>query len=153
MKDMFHNYDNHIDKKFDESPACYEKPRKILESDTVVKMVYNVKGDQIGVQAKYKDDFYLYFCMEGSVEGSSIYDLVTNSNIIFTVLDGAHQVVFSKEIEHSNYDCSTDTIRVYITPSEAAQLKQETYRVQLSLEWAGGGYELFAEKDAKLIIR
>lgn len=153
MLDMFYNYDNDIDKKYYDLPVTYEKPTKILQNENTVKIVYNIWGDQIGVQAAYKDDFYLYFNLDGTVENSSIEKLLNQSVIYFKLFDWWDKEIINKIIDFSYFDAETGTLTVYITKEEAEKLKRETYKMELGLTWDGGEYILFSTRDGLLLIR
>lgn len=153
MLDMFYNYDNDIDKKYYALPVTYKKPTKILQNENTVKIVYNVWGDQIGVQVSYQDDFYLYFNLDGIVEDSSIEKLLEQSTISFKLYNLWDKVVINKTIDFSCFEAETSTLAVYVTKEEAAKLKQETYKMELSLSWVDGDYTLFSKRDGMLLIR
>lgn len=153
MLDMFYNYDNDIDKKHYDLPVMYKKPAKTLQNENVVKIVYNIWGDQIGVQASYKDDFYLYFNLDGTVEDSSIEELLNQSIISFKLLDLWDKEIINKTIDFSCFDAETGMLTVYITKEEAAKLKRETYKIELSLSNADGDYILFSKRDGMLLVR
>lgn len=153
MLDMFYNYDNDINKKYYDLPVKYEKPAKILQNENVVKIVYNIWGDQIGVQVAYKDDFYLYFNLEGTVEDSSIEELLSQSIISFKFFDLWDKEIINKTIDFNCFDAETGTLTVYVTKEEAAKLKRETYKMELSLNWADGDYILFSKRDGMLLVR
>ena len=86
MKDMFFNYDNNIRTDPPEAFFC-EPQEKQLESNPNLALVKDIKGNDIGICARYGADFDLYFTLIGYVENSSVEELIKKSTIIFKIVD------------------------------------------------------------------
>jgi len=152
MRDMFHNYDHNIDKKEYPKMPCVEDDTRILQSDPNLQLVLDAFGNEIGICARHGEEFTLYFMLDGEVWGSSIRELVSNSVIVFEINDYWHKNIITKNLTAEDAFCD-DTIYVTITKDEALKLKQETYKMRLSLSWPGGGYELYSEHNGFLTIK
>lgn len=151
MKDMFFNYDNNIntDIPYNVEPAELKK----LESNPNLALVKDLKGNDIGICARYGTSFDLYFTLSGLVEGSSIEELILKSNVSFKLLDYWHEKVLEiVQLAEQAY-IGNNCLKITITEEQAKQLRQETYYMQLSLIWDTGSYLLYNTDNGFLTIK
>ena len=152
MKDMFFNYDNNIRTDPPEAFFC-EPQEKQLESNPNLALVKDIKGNDIGICARYGADFDLYFTLIGYVENSSVEELIKKSTIIFKVVDHWNKEVIKKELSAEEAYYGNDVIKISISREEALKLRQETYNIILLLEWADGEYILYNKDNGFLTIK
>ena len=154
MKDMFVNYDNNIDKKLEPPFFPHINEQKILECQDNIAIVYNVMGDEIGVQVKQNTAFNLYLYLQGYVEDGSIDDLVLNSMLYIKVFNPRHKLVLQKQLETAElYNSEANYLVVPFTEDDAKLLEKDSYKLSINLVWSFGSYELFGENDGLLIVR
>ena len=154
MRDMFHNYDSHIDKKEYPRPHFPEEETHILEGDSNLYLVTDVFGNEIGIQAKYGSSVTLYFRLSGCVEGSCIGDFVSRCSINFQIVDYWHEVIFEDSYSADEvFNLEDETIEIQLNLNNIEKLKRETYHMNLSLIWPDGKYDLYTEKNGFLAIK
>lgn len=154
MKDMFYNYDNNIDKKEYPHPIFFPEQVNILDSTNNVKLISDIKGNEIGVEVKQNTDFDLYFTLETIDCDCCLDELVLNSSVIFELKNRLHTVMFSKSVQGAEVYCpEINAIKLHFNDNELANLKRESYDIHLMLIWPDGKYELFTDGSGKLILR
>jgi hypothetical protein len=145
MANMFTNYDNDI-----KSTPCFMPPP--FEPKKGTKLIKNVKGETIGVQADRANDLQLYFHLEDVCE-VEIEEIMPGTTI-FEVLTTTHKSIFSKEYTTAEIlDQFTGDLYIFLTVDEMKNFKKETYTMKVTLKTADTAYEVFAENDGYLIIR
>ena len=154
MKDMFVNYDNDIEKKV-VTPHLHFKDRPhILESEDNISIVRNALGNELGIKVKHNTAFNLYLYLDGCVNGASVDNLVTSSQLTFQVFSLRHKLVFEKTFDAADYyDAESNWIVVPITQEESEKFDIDSYKICATLTWSGGKYELYSENDGLLIFR
>ena len=154
MKDMFVNYDNDIEKKV-VTPHLHFKDRPhILESEDNISIVRNALGNELGIKVKHNTAFNLYLYLDGCVNGESVDNLVTSSQLTFQVFSLRHKLVFEKTFDAADYyDAESNWIVVPITQEESEKFDIDSYKICATLTWSGGKYELYSENDGLLIFR
>jgi hypothetical protein len=130
---MFFNYDNNINKNVQDhtfEPDFFED----------VTFVKDIKGNILGIRAKYNHPIKLYFHLEdlGSaylVENNiSLYDLIMTSKVVIKFENLACKVVLEKTFEPSScYDYYTNDLYILLDTEDIKDLKQESYRLSLNL--------------------
>lgn len=154
MKDMFVKYDNDSEEKNMPPHTLYKQSPKILESVDNISIVCDALGNEIGIKVKHNTAFNLYFYLDGWTNGVSLDTLVLNSTIVFKVYSFRHKLVLEKELSAAAlYDTEFNYIEFPITAEEASALDIDSYKLNVSLVWDDGSYELYTEADGLLIIR
>ena len=154
MKDMFVNYDNDIEKKAVLPHLHFNDRPHILESEDNISIVRNALGNELGIKVKHNTAFNLYLYLDGCVNGGSVDNLVTNSQLIFQVFSLRHKLVFEKTFNAADYyDVESNWIVVPITQEESEIFDIDSYRICATLTWPDGKYELYSENDGLLIFR
>ena len=116
MKDMFVNYDNDIEKKVVPPHLHFNDRPHILESEDNISIVRNALGNELGIKVKHNTAFNLYLYLDGWVNGESVDNLVTNSQLTFQVFSLRHKLVFEKTFNAADYyDVESNWIVVPIT--------------------------------------
>lgn len=145
MANMFTNYDNDI-----KSIPCFMPPP--CEPQKGTKLIRNVKGEIIGVQADRATDLQLYFHLE-DVCDMEIEEIMPGTTT-FEVLTTTHKSIFSKEyVTAEILDQFTGDLYIFLTVDEMKKFKKETYTMKVTLKTANTAYEVFAENDGYLIVR
>ena len=103
MKDMFVNYDNDIEKKVVPPHLHFNDRSHILESEDNISIVRNALGNELGIKVKHNTAFNLYLYLDGCVNGGSVDNLVTNSQLTFKVFSLRHKLVFEKTFDAVDY--------------------------------------------------
>lgn len=154
MKSMFVNYDNNIDKNLMPPYKPMADDTKILENLDNIAIIYDVLGNEIGVRVKRGASFNLYLYLTGYVEGSTVDDLVLNSTVNVRFYTLRHKLVLEKNMQAADlYNVESNWLMVPISQDEAGVFDVDSYKMSISLIWAGGEYELFSENDGLLIVR
>ena len=145
MSNMFTSYETNT-KSIPCPPMPLSEPRK------GAKMLINIKGEVLGVQAEYASPLQLYFHLENVCE-VELSELLA-STVLFEILTTTHKVLVSREqpmLEVLDQD-SAD-LCIFLTPEELKTLKRETYNMRVTLKRAETEQVVFAEKDGYLVIR
>lgn len=154
MKDMFVNYDNDIEKKVVPPHLHFNDRPHILESEDNISIVRNALGNELGIKVKHNTAFNLYLYLDGWVNGESVDNLVTNSQLTFQVFSLRHKLVFEKTFNAADYyDVESNWIVVPITQEESEIFDIDSYKICATLTWPDGKYELYSENDGLLIFR
>lgn len=153
MKDMFFNYDNDTNI----STNCIKS--SCFQADTQ-EIVRDIKGNFLGLKVIYNQPTTLYFNIEdlGSPYLAENYltleELLLQSKFIFEIQTMNRNLVLSKEYEGINcINSETCDCLINLDLEDFEKLKQETYRIKLSLVFDGDCYEIFSNQDGFLIIR
>ena len=155
MKDMFVNYDNDIEKKVVPPHLHFNDRSHILESEDNISIVRNALGNELGIKVKHNTAFNLYLYLDGCVNGGSVDNLVTNSQLTFKVFSLRHKLVFEKTFDAVDYyNAESNWIVVPITQEDSEKYFDiDSYKICATLIWSGGKYELYSENDGLLIFR
>ena len=154
MKDMFVNYDNDIEKKVVPPHLHFNDRPHILESEDNISIVRNALGNELGIKVKHNTAFNLYLYLDGWVNGESVDNLVTSSQLTFRVFSLRHKLVFEKTFNAADYyDVESNWIVVPITQEESEIFDIDSYKICATLTWPDGKYELYSENDGLLIFR
>ena len=153
MKDMFFNYDNNINTDTPPMVPICDIPEKHLESNPNLSLVKDLKGNDIGICARYGAGFDLYFTLTGCVENSPIEELIANSIINFKIIDYWNKVIIEKDFTADEAYYGDNTIQISIPSELASTLRQETYYMVLTLTWNGGSYILYNKDNGFLTIK
>ena len=154
MKDMFVTYDNDIEKKVVPPHLHFNDRPHILESEDNISIVRNALGNELGIKVKHNTAFNLYLYLDGWVNGESVDNLVTNSQLTFQVFSLRHKLVFEKTFNAADYyDVESNWIVVPITQEESEIFDIDSYKICATLTWPDGKYELYSENDGLLIFR
>ncbi len=177
MKDMFYNYDHKVILPTDPYVGTHyidlNKPEK-PESCNCAKILRNVKGKPIGIEAKDNSVFKLYFSLDTLFDDGSLYPVLSDAIFNFKVFDRQHKVLLSKTVdldpvsdaaseaetdepasEYANIGIIFDDkiVCVELNATGDSPLKYGLYTMQLDTTLAGGKtYTLFSERDGKLSI-
>lgn len=153
MKDMFFNYDNdtNISTQYIKSSCPQADAQEIVR---------DIKGNFLGIKLPYNQPATLYFNIEdlGSPYLAENYltlgEVLLNSKFLFEIQTINRNSVFSKEYDGSNcVNAETCDCLINLDLKDFENLKQETYRVKLSLIFEGDCYEIFSSNDGFLIFR
>jgi len=177
MKDMFYNYDHKVILPTDPYVGTHytefdkqDKP----QSCNCAKVIRDIKGQPIGVEAKENSVFKLYFSLDTLFDDGSLYPVLSDAIFNFKVFDRQHTVLLSKtkdldptpnasseaEIddvagEYANIGIIFDdkTVCVELDATDGSPLKYGLYTMQLNTTLSyGKTYTLFSERDGKLSI-
>jgi len=154
MKDMFYNYEHHINRKNYPVTPPYDTP-KSLNACGNVEVLRNAKGDEIGVKGKVNSKFNLFFRFSGDAyDDNGVFEqplryVLEDSKLYFDVLDKKRDVVASFVPELSPY---ADEIRVTVYTSEEGPLKYGVYKMHLYFETEEGIYTIFSDEDGILSV-
>jgi len=163
MKDMFHNYDYHINEKLSlhrKEPDFFE-PDRILTSDPNISIIKDVKNKEIGVKVKQGMPFTLYFYLDDYSTAERISDipelcnLVLSSNVKLEVVGNDHKVIFEVIQPASDiFNLETSELIVNVNQDFVNLLDKDSYRIRLRLvNNEGYFYEVYSEADGLLIVR
>jgi len=149
MRDMFYNYDHHINKK-DYPEEQNIKKQKTLEGYADMQIIYNIKGDFIGVSTKQGNPIKLYFSFSGDIDDD--IDVISYlNNFSFKIVNVLHEPIITEADARITPTHNFNEIEVYI-PAELNTLKKDVYRMELSCIIDDETYTLFSEQDAILEI-
>lgn len=177
MKDMFYNYDHKVILPTDPYVGTHyaeidqlKKP----ESHNCAKVLRNVKGQPIGIEAKENSVFKLYFSLDTLFDDGSLYPVLSDAKFNFKIFNRQHHVLLSKtedldpmpsaaseaEIddissEYANISIMFDdkTVCVELDTTGDSPIKYGLYTMQLNTTLGyGKTYTLFSERDGKLSI-
>lgn len=148
MKDMFYKYDYQADVK---DCSCEPVPcnhPKTLYDKTSAEIVYNLKGDQIGIKAKHGFPIPLYFTFFGEVdpEYENVSNFLNYYPIKLQVLDQFHNVLLEQEYINSVYN---NMLCVDIEDKDNI-LKKDIYKIRLFVETEKGSLDLISENKVSL---
>ena len=161
MKDMFYNYDYHINEKLSlpKEPNFFS-PDEILTADPNISIIQDAKGKEIGVKVKHGMPFTLYFYLDDystavmASQNKELYDLITNSDVLFEVISTKHNVIISlQQPANEIFDTNTSQLCLHVNQEQAQLLAKDSYRLRVLLSYPGGYYELYSENDGLLIVR
>lgn len=144
MSRIFDVYD--LADKSGQYPEPKKKKEKRYNFTTSAKLVYNLAGRLIGVEAKEDTVFSLFFTLDGAN-----YDLLTNGYFYLEIYDRYHQLV--AEIEEELEICTLNkTIRAQIYAGEET-LPYGNYYINLKVDYNDVCYVLISENDMILSIK
>ncbi len=153
MKDMFATYDENSSRP-DHTHKPYKHEIKILESLDNISIVSNGIKNELGIRVKHNTAFDLYLYLDGWVEGSTIDALLAESNVLFKVYDLKHKLVFEKTFVGAEiFNFNSKYLKVSINADEAKLLDIDSYKMNISLIFPDGDYELITENDSLLIVK
>lgn len=148
-KDMFYNYDYHINKK--EYPYNeIVKENNDLTGYSGQWLVYDYAGKCIGLRVYKNAPINLHFDFEGSVDGCcAIDDFLNNNTLTIELNDAFHNTFIKKDIygEINNGCLDIELL------DEENKLKKDTYYIHLYVTLETGEiYNLFNEADGFVSI-
>jgi len=162
MKDMFYNYDHKVILGTDPEVGTHFtgfKPQDTPESYTCTKIIKNIKGEPIGIEAKENSVFKLYFSLDTFVDSGAIYDILNNAILEFKVFDRQHNEIDEEGsyISSINPSYEDNCVVVELISDQNGPLKYGLYTMQLDAIFTVDEIEnrltLFSERDGKLSIR
>ncbi len=153
MKDMFFNYDN------DTNISTHCSKSSCHQADTQ-EIVRDITGKFLGLKIPYKQPTTLYFNIKdlGSPYLAENYltlgEVLLKSKFLFEIQTTNYNTIIRKEYEGINcVDSDTCDCLITLDLEDFESLKQETYRIKLSLIFEDDIYEIFSNRDGFLIIR
>lgn len=146
MRDMFYNYEHNIDKKDCLPPPFIDFPKN-AEGYYGADLVFNAKGDCIGVKAKEDSDFDLFFTLDGFVEGSDIYSLLNSASFVLDIISSKNKLVAS--ITPEVFD--EHNLKAHIEAHDGL-IPADIYGMRLTMFYNEKEYAIFKESDAILRI-
>ena len=144
MRDMFYNYEHNIDRKDYMLPHFHEPP-KSADGISNAELIFNAKGDCLGVKAKKESDFDLFFSLEGVIEGSSIYEVLNSATFVLEIFSSKGKFITS--LYGEAFD---DTSLVVHVPADT--LSADIYSLKLTMILNEKNYVLFSQGDSILHI-
>lgn len=156
MKNMFYNYDHNI--TADLTPPYippYQPCRNLLNSSEV-SIIYNIFGDEQGVQVKYQTPCTLYFNLENLSVGlpMSLADIVGSSNIKLEIFATSRLHILDKTFTAKDvFNDATNDLIINLDYEDMQELKRDVYRIKLSLAWDEAEYTLFSDNNGFLVVR
>lgn len=144
MRDMFYNYEHNIDRK-DYMPPHFHEPPKSADGISNAELIFNAKGDCLGVKAKKESDFDLFFSLEGVIEGSSIYEVLNSATFVLEIFSSKGKFITS--LYGEAFD---DTSLVVHVPADT--LSADIYSLKLTMILNEKNYVLFSQGDSILHI-
>ena len=148
--DMFYNYEHHINKKSQDKQDNLNTNNIIGNAD--MQIIYNIKGEFVGISTKKGNPIRLYFSFEGDIDG----DIDISSYLMdfkFSIVNVLHEpLIFNETNALFRLSDNFNELEIYI-PAENNTLLQDVYRMQLSCTINGNEYVLFSESDGILEIK
>jgi hypothetical protein len=144
MRDMFYNYEHNIDRK-DYMPPHFQESPKSADGLSNAELVFNAKGDCLGVKAKKESDFDLFFSLEGFIDGSSIYEVLNSATFVLEIFSSKGK--FATSLYGEAFD---DTSLVVHVPADT--LSADIYNLKLTMILNEKNYVLFSQGDSILHI-
>lgn len=148
--DMFYNYEHHINKKSQDKQDNLNK--NSIKGNADMQMIYNIKGEFVGISTKKGNPIRLYFYFEGDIDG----DIDISSYLMdfkFSIVNVLHEpLIFNETNALFRLSDNFNELEIYI-PAENNTLLQDVYRMQLSCTIDGNEYILFSESDGILEIK
>ena len=154
MRNMFYKYDNLVDDE--KYLPVFKQAEADLESNGSTIIVRDVFNKEIGVMVRHNHEFTLYFYLFDltCMPDEQFFNLIENSNLIFEVYSGRHELVLQKEFSAKKaLNDTNEAFCINIEHQEAARLDIDTYKMKLTLSWPDGSYELYSEQNGLLIVR
>lgn len=152
MSKMFQNYDNNIDCDLSSlEPKSFPRPIP-LQSAPNISLLYDLKGRMYGVEVKHHMPFSLYFHLD-EMQGQSLVDFVEQSIVEFKLIGQNHKIILVKTFNGSEIFTMGSDLVIDLNQEDIEELKQETYKMELTLLHDTDSYKLFAESDALLVVR
>lgn len=151
MSNMFYNYDHNIDRELN----CELEPPKIpsLPQSTTTALLYNIKGDALGIEVKHQMPFTIYFHLEEAF-GRSLDKLLANHLVEFKLFTREDKEILNKQFNGLDiFNTNTNDLTISVTQEDASLLKQESYKINLSLVGESDFYNLFSRSDGLLVVR
>lgn len=148
-KDMFYNYDHHINDKNNPYNTPFNET-KILEGYTGQWLVYDYKGNEIGLRVYKGAPIHLHFNFSGTVDGCRDITNFLNNNVIkLEIVDCFHNILIEKT---SLNEVVNNSLELEIVDEED-KLRKDTYYINLYIILkTGEKYNLYNEKDGSLYI-
>jgi hypothetical protein len=147
---MFENYNTFL-----EYPLILDSPSEVENHNSgATKLLYNKKGQFYGVEAKYLMPFSLYFHLT-EASNQDITSMICESVVEFSIYSKPsykpliQKTLLGKEI----FNSTAQDLKIDINQEEAQRLSQETYYLELKLNYPSGYYILHSEQDGLLVIR
>lgn len=151
MSKMFDNYNNETNINIPPLNAS-NSLLKPIQSSPNLALLYNLKGELYGIEARHNMPFVLYFHLD-EMSGQNLNDFVAKSLVEFKLITQNHKIAFEKVFNGAEIFTSGSDLVISINQEEAQSLKQESYWIDLCLRQPVGFYRLFSNKDGLLVIR
>lgn len=149
MRDMFYNYDHHIDEKYYVEQPTDKKPDKLV-GYSGQEIVCDWKGNEIGIRVHQDAPITLFFDFYGNIDGDPNIEAFLNYNpITLQIIDKYHNIVLEATYHNQVKDNSLEAKIIDVDK----KLKKDTYYIKLYItQQTGEMYTLFSENDATLFI-
>lgn len=147
MRDMFYNYEHNIaDKEY--PPMKPKEPHKHATDFSGADLIYNIKGDILGIRAKIDQPFRLYFYLDGEVEDGSITELMSEAVFYIQIYHNKSNELLGELKADTDID---NTLVAQIDPAEF-NMSYGVYRLKLIMNYNMCDYELFSRDSSILSI-
>lgn len=144
MRDMFYNYEHNIERK-DPPPLSPFDRKSEADGFYGAEPVFNAHGDCLGVKAKADSNFDLFFSLEGYIDGSNIYTLLSEGQFVLGVYSSKSKLIanFSGEM----FDDENLVVHV-----DSSLLPPDLYSMKLIVVYDGETHTLFDNENSILRI-
>lgn len=147
MRDMFYNYEHNIaDKEY--PPMKPRESHKHAIDFSGADLIYNIKGDILGIRAKIDQPFKLYFYLDGEVEDGSITELMSEATFYIQIYHNKSNELLGELKADIDID---NTLVAQIDPAEF-NMSYGVYRLKLIMNYNMSDYELFSRDSGILSI-
>ena len=144
---MFEKYNSKINIDSPQSDGCNCKEGGLATNST--KLIYDIKGRPLGVEARVGGKLSLYFNFESTTE-LDLADLFENGAFGFELLDKKHRTILSAPVSLLP---DTNQARVDLVTERSGLLDNNNYYIYLYVLYMGIYYTLFDEQDGVLSLR
>lgn len=149
MKDMFYNYDHHIDEKYHIKQPIDKEPDKLV-GYSGLEVVRDWKDNEIGIRVHQGAPITLFFDFCGDIDGDTNIESFLNSNVItLQIVDRYHTTILETTYNNQVKDNSLEAEIIDVDK----KLRRDIYYIKLYItQQTGEMYTLFSEDDATLFI-
>lgn len=147
MRDMFYNYEHNIADK-DYPPMKPREGYKEAGDFSGADLIYNIKGDILGVRAKIDQPFKLYFYLDGEVEDGSLTELMSEASFYVQIYHNKSNELLGEIKADADVE---NTLVAQIDPAEF-DMSYGVYRLKLIMNYDMSDYELFSGDSGILSI-
>ena len=151
MSKMFYNYDNGIAQS---SPIISSHLEKFEPPLPNLSLLYDLNNKFYGVEIRRGTPCTLYFHLD-ELNGQNLTGLLLNCVIEFKLLNTiSHKIVFQKNFSGNQaFNTFTNDLEITLNLEDLAQLKQESFDIELNIIQANKSYKLFTKGDGLFIVR
>lgn len=152
MRNMFYNYDNNCNTEL--KPMCAPPILQGPTSTSNTAYLYSIQGKPLGIEVKRGTTNILFFHLTSNQQ-DYLEQCLAECQVRFELYTLSHKQVFSKTMYFTEiFNTLTDDLEIILTGADTSQVKQETYRIKLSLiDTDSDEYPLYGESDGLLVIR